>query len=57
MGVLDWMNGRKDEETIPLTDLDSSDGEAQTQKGRHGDGTIKRRRHQTSPKGTSRLDP
>lgn len=51
MGVLDWMNGRKDEETIPLNDLDSSDGEAQTQKGRQGDGNIKRRRHQISSKG------
>jgi len=46
MGILDWVQGRKDEgEMVPLTDLDSEEGDGEAQKGRQGDGTIKRRRH------------
>ena len=46
MGILDWVQGRKEEgEMVPLTDLDSEDGDGEAQKGRQGDGTIKRRRH------------
>ena len=46
MGILDWVQGRKDEgEMVPLTDLDSEEGDGEAQQGRPGDGTIKRRRH------------
>jgi hypothetical protein len=46
MGILNWVQGRKEEgEMVPLTDLDSEDGDGEAQKGRQGDGTIKRRRH------------
>jgi hypothetical protein len=46
MGILDWVQGRKDEgEMVPLTDLDSEEGDGEAQKGRQGDGNIKRRRH------------
>jgi hypothetical protein len=46
MGILDWVQGRKDEgEMVPLTDLDSEEGDGEAQKGRQRDGTIKRRRH------------
>ena len=52
MGILDWVQGRKDEgEMVPLTDLDSEDGDGVVQKGRPGDGNIKRRRHHVN-KGT-----
>jgi hypothetical protein len=46
MGILDWVQGRKDEgEMVPLTDLDLEDEDGEAQKGRQGDGNIKRRRH------------
>jgi len=46
MGILDWVQGRRgEEEMVPLTDLDSEDGNGEAQKGRQGENTIKRRRH------------
>jgi hypothetical protein len=53
MGIMDWVHGRKDEgegeEMVPLGQQEEQDGEVQ--KGRQGDGTIKRRRHQLGSKG------
>ena len=45
MGILDWVQGRRGEEMVPLTNLDSEDGNGEAQKGRQGENTIKRRRH------------
>ena len=46
MGILDWVQGRRgEEEMVPLTNLDSEDGNGEAQKGRQGENTIKRRRH------------
>lgn len=46
MGILDWVQGRRgEEEMVPLTNLDSEDGNGEAQKGRQGGNTIKRRRH------------
>jgi len=46
MGVLDWINGRKDEgEGEEMVSINHEGRDDEVQKGRVGDGTVKRRRH------------